>query len=132
MKKRGQLLFEAIVVMLLFAIPASVFYQVGISLGNRESYYKLAVARDMALSIDLMYALPGDVSYVYPNDVSSYNIGIRDRAVRVYKPEEIVPTMAIYPFAGVDTDEPVFFISGKKYVKLEKINGKLKITGVDE
>ena len=60
MKKRGQLANKAFIVIIVSAIVILAFINAGKSYGKQEVYYKLAVARDLAITIDLAYSLPGD------------------------------------------------------------------------
>ena len=131
MKKRGQLVYKALIVIIASAIVIFAFVKAGTSYGNQEAFYKLAVAKDIALTIDLMYALPGDIEYVYPNDISAYGIEVKDNNVRVYnfKLGKNDPTAAAYTYAGMSDDAIRADINGQKFAKLSKTSNQIKIIG---
>ena len=133
MEKRGQLVFEALLVIIASGVVISAFVMAGKSYGSQDAYYRLAVSKDLALAIDLMYALPGDVVFTYPNDVSSYDIEIKDYSIRVYSHKSSLdPVVGTYSFAGTSTDKIEVAIRGEKFVRLEKIGNNIKISGVDK
>src|SRR3989344_3720260 len=84
MEKRGQLVYKALLVIIASGIVVTAFLAAGKSYGSQEAFYKLAVARDLALTIDLIYGLPGNIEYIYPNDISDYDIEVKDSLVKVY------------------------------------------------
>lgn len=129
MKKRGQLVYKALVVIIGGALIILGFLQGGKSYGSQEAFYKLAVAKDLALTIDLMYALPGNIELNYPNDISGYDIEIKENTIKVYNGEGD-KTIGVYTFAGTDKDMINIHIKNSKFVKLEKINNNIIITGV--
>ena len=133
MEKRGQLVNKALIVIIASAIVIMAFISAGKAYGSQEAFYKLAVARDLAITIDLMYSLPGNIEYVYPNDVSGYDIEVSDFSVKVYKHKtgKLDPTIAKHSFVGTDYDNLNAEIKGKRFVKLEKAERNIKITGVD-
>lgn len=133
MKKRGQLLIQkAILVLLTSAIIIIALLQAGKTYGSQEAFYKLAVAKDLALTIDLMYALPGNLQYTYPNDISGYDIKIKENTIKVYKHDLGIsdPTSAIYSFVGLGTDSINIKIKGSQFIRLEKIDNHITIKGV--
>ena len=132
MKKRGQLVYKALISVIVSAIVVVAFVMAGKTYGNQEAYYKLAIAKDLALTIDLIYALPGDIEYVYANDVSAYGIEIKNNYVKVYdyKLGKMDPTAASYNYAGIGNDAINADIKGLKFVKLSKKHGQIKIIGV--
>lgn len=134
MKKKGQLVYKALLVMIASGMVIAAFVAAGKSYGTQEAYYRLAVARDLALTIDLVYALPGDLQFTYTNDVSDYDIMIKwDRVtVHNYKAGTLDPIAPWYNFVGIDKDTIDAEVIGHKFVKIEKINGKVKILGVDK
>lgn len=132
MEKRGQLVFKALIVIIASAIVIVAFLQAGKSYGSQEAFYKLAVARDLALTIDLMYSLPGYIEYKYPNDISGYNIKVENNRVIVSESKSTDVTPGSHGFAGISSDEFKASVEGKKFVKLSKAGNKIIITGVDE
>lgn len=134
MKKRGQLVYKALISVIVSAIVVAAFVIAGKTYGNQEAYYKLAVAKDLALAIDLMYSLPGNIEYVYANDVFAYGIEIKNYNVKVYdyKLGKSDPTAGSYNYAGVGSDSINANINGLKFVKLSKLNSQIIVTGVPE
>jgi len=132
MEKRGQLVYKALLVIIACGIVVVAFVVAGKSYGSQEAFYKLAIARDLALTIDLMYGLPGNLEYVYPNDVSDYDIEAKDNMILVYSHNlgKTDPTLASYIFAGIDKDYINAEIKGTKHIKIEKVNEKIRISGV--
>lgn len=133
MKKRGQLVYKALLVIIASVIIISAFIQAGKSYGSQTAFFKLAVARDLALTIDLVYGLPGNIQYVYPNDISGYDADIIGNTVTVYdhKIGRQDPTSASHSFAGLETDIINAQVKGAKFVRIEKTDNKIIITGVD-
>lgn len=132
MNKRGSIVYKTLTVIIASGLIIYVFVNAGISFGSQEAFYKLAIARDLALMIDLIYGLPGDLQFTYPNDVSNYNIEIKNNVVKIYNPLSIAdPTARSHSFAGVSSDSPSAEIKAKKFVRLQKVDNKITITGVD-
>ena len=134
MEKGGQLVYKALIVIIASGIIVSAFVSAGKSFGTQEAFYKLALAKDLALTIDLMYALPGDIGYIYPNDISAYGIEVKDNNVKIYnyKLGKSDPTTAAYSYAGISVDAINTNINGQKFVKLSKTNSQIQITGVNQ
>lgn len=134
MKKRGQLVYKALLVIIASAIVIIAFVAAGKSYGAQEAYYRLAVARDLALTIDLIYSLPGDIQYTYPNDVSDYDIEVKYATVKVFshKAGRLDTIAPFYSFVGNGKDSIDAEIKGKKLIMIQKTNGKIKIKGVDK
>lgn len=131
MEKRGQIIYKALVVIIGSALIIAGFLQAGKSYGSQEAFYKLAIAKDLALTIDLLYALPGDLEYTYPNDVSGYIIEVKGNTVKVSTGNQD-KTFGLYIFVGINQDMINAEIKNQKFVKLEKINNKIRITGVTD
>ncbi len=132
MKKRGEIPYKALFEIILSAVIVIAFIGAGKSYGSEEAFYKLAVAKDLALTIDLIYALPGSIEYTYPNDVSDYDLEITQNSINVYSHNlgKTDPTRASYRIAGISSDSISANIEAKKFIRIEKANGKVKITGV--
>lgn len=134
MQKRGQLVNKALIVLITSAIVVVAFFSAGKTYGNKEAYYKLALAKDIALAIDYLYSVPGDAQFTYPNEVSGYDVEIKDNAVRVYQhgSGRLDVTARIYGYAGTSYDKINTYISGPKYIKLEKTGNTIKATGLQD
>lgn len=134
MKKRGQLVNKALIVVITSAIVIIAFYSAGKTYGNKEAYYKLAAAKDIALTIDYLYSVPGDVEFIYPNDISGYDVEIRDGSVRVYQhgSGKLDVTAGIYEYVGTSYDQINTFVSGPKYIKLKKTGNTIEAIGLQD
>ncbi|MEK6943193.1 MAG: hypothetical protein AABX00_03975 [Nanoarchaeota archaeon] len=126
MQKRGQLVNKALIVLIVSAIVVIAFISAGKSFGSGDAYYKLAVAKDLALSVDLISGMPGDVVFTYPNDVSGYDIEVKKNLILVYgnKLGKLDPVKATYSFSSVGQIEDVY-IKNAKYVTIEKTGNKI-------
>lgn len=134
MKKRGQLVYKALVVIIGSALIIAGFLQAGKSYASQEAFYKLAVAKDLALTIDLLYAIPGNVEYTYPNDISGYDIEIRDNKVMIYDANQgrLDLNQKSYNYVGSETNPINAYVKNQKFVKFEKINSAIIVTGVNK
>lgn len=104
MKKKGQLVYKAIIVLIISAIIIISFLSAGKLYGSGEIYYRSAVAKDIALLINTLYALPGEASIMYPRDVSGYIITIDGTTVEVGSETGLSVSIAKYKFVGKDID----------------------------
>lgn len=104
--------------MILIAIIAVVFFSFVKDIRENTILEKNYIARDVALTLDTVYAAPGEISAVYPSDelkesvnMKKYIVEIKENLVRVREPEEQVAK--IYWFADNGQTE-IDFASGKK------------------
>ena len=129
MKKRGQLVYKALIVIVIAAFIIFFFPYVGKVYGSGEAYSKLAVAKDLALLVDTLYAYPGNIYVVYSTDLTGYTIKISSNEIIVYDSEigEIDPTAGIYKF--IKTDEKIIEaeIKSPKSLAFNKENNEIKI-----
>ena len=134
MKKRGQLSFKALASIIASAIIVLFFIQLGKNYGSQDTYYKLAIAKDLALTFDLIYAYSGDIDIMYPNDLSAYDVELRDNVVKIYSNEQgkTDPAPQSYRFVNVGKQPLDVEIKAKKFLKIEKINENIRVTGVDQ
>lgn len=128
-----QLTYKILFVVIVSAIVIGVFKSAAEAYGSEEVFYKLAIAKDLALTIDVMYSVPGDFEYIYPNEVSGYDIEIKDNTVKIFNHNsgKLDPTIGIYNFAGIESDKTNLFIQNGKYVKLKKIDNKIQMEGIE-
>jgi hypothetical protein len=130
MQKRGQLVNKALIVLIVSAIVVIAFISAGKSFGSGDAYYKLAVAKDIALSVDLISGMPGDIVFTYPNDLSGYDIEVTKNIVFVYSNKfgKLDPVKASYTFSNAGYPIDNTYIKNAKYVIIEKTGNKIKIT----
>ena len=134
MEKRGQLVYKALVVIIGSALIITGFLQAGKSYASQEVFYKLAIAKDLALTIDLLYSLPGDIKYVYPNGVSGYDIEIGENKVTVYDTNQgkLDTNQKSYNYVGSESYPVNAYIKNQKFVKFEKTNSVITISGINK
>lgn len=135
MGKKGQLVVKALFVLIASGMVIFAFLSAGKSYGNQKAFYKLAVAKDLALTIDIAYSLAGDLEYTYPNDISGYGVDIKGSTIKVYDRELVKlidPTTASYGFVGLSTDTIDAKIKGHKFITVNKTGNKIKIGGIDK
>jgi hypothetical protein len=133
MQKKSQLVFRDLSAVLISVVLIVSFLSAGKSYGSQEAFHKLAIEKDLAITIDLLYSIPGNLEYTYPNDVSNYDIVIKNNVITVYShsqgKEDV--TAPAYGFVGISTDQISAQITAKKYVKFEKKEDKITLKGVD-
>jgi len=133
MKKRGALPLKYLYRLIAFFVIIGIFTYAGRIYGSGEAYYKLAIAEDLALTIDLIYSVPGNVVYVYPNEITGYDVEFKDSTVTVYDntiPKDPLP--ASYNFAGISGDKLDSLIKKPVYLRFEKTGNKITITGASK
>jgi len=132
MKKRGQLVYKALIVIVISAFIALFFPYVGKVYGSGEVYSKLAVAKDLALLVDTLYAYPGDMHIVYSTDLTGYTLKVNSNEIIIYDSDigEIDPTAGIYNFVKSDEkiieaeiENPISLVFDKKddEIKIQKL-----------
>ena len=119
--KKSQLTLKALIVTIISALVVFSFIMAGKSYAKQELYFKAAVARDVALMIDTLYDMPGDVNFIYPIDLTNYGIRISGNEVRVYRGElgPLDVTASSYRFFGVNKKIDVKLDKAKR-IKFEK------------
>ena len=112
---------------LVFAIVILAFIQAGKSFGSRDNYFKDAVARDIALIIDSLYANPGDTIIKYKEDLSKHTVWIKDNTVVIYKTSfgRTDITSGKYKFIGRSIDETI--VRSPTHLIIEKRNNKISL-----
>lgn len=133
MQKKSQLLvYKYLILSVISAIVVIVFLNAGKSFGSQDAHYKLAVAKDLALTIDIVYSLPGDIEFIYPNELSDYDIEVTNNLVRIYSHRlgALDPTQASHDFVGISRESINVQIKGQKHIKLIKKDGSLNIIGI--
>ncbi len=114
------------VIMSVFLLIA--FTSAGKTFGKGEFYQRMAIARDLAITIETLYAVPGDVQMVYPLDLGGLGIKISKNAVTVFEGSKFDTTATVYEFA--DRQPPLdILISKASTLLIEKKGSKVTITG---
>ena len=141
MQKRGQLVFIALITIIMAAIVAFSYTCIAKSLATGKTALKVSAARDMALIIDTIYAYPYDVELEYDIDLSKFIVEISENNVKIYdaslvklEEDKITgrdPFFAQYSFSPV-SEEPNFIFDKPKKLVFKKENGKLLVTQQNE
>ena len=130
MKKRAQLTYKAMISLIASAMVIAAFYAAGNSYGNSEAYYKLAVAKDLALMLDLVYSYNGNVDIIYPNELTGYDVEVYDQSIRIYGTnygkEDLI--FESYSLVSNEKDIPNFYIKNPKFLNIQKRDGKVIIS----
>lgn len=68
--------------------------------GEGEIFLKTKVARDLAIEVNTLYAVPGDIYLRYPQNLSNYRVEFdeKDNIVKVYYSAD--PIHPSYPYVG--------------------------------
>jgi len=109
MKKRGQLVYKLLFVLIMVAITIIAFLSAGKTWGNGDIYYKAAIAKDLAMMINQLHVMPGDAEIIYPQDLSKHTLVIRDNTIKVSTTEFGIDevTTAKHTFVGNPIDEVI-------------------------
>ena len=133
MLKRGQIIYKAFIIIIVSVTILAAFTSAGKSYGSQDAFYKLALARDIALTIDTLYGISGNVEYNYPNIVSGYDIEISQNIIKVYVTgNKADTTQASYRYAGIASNLLKTEIKNQKKLKFEERDNTITITGVPE
>lgn len=102
MRKRGQLVYKALVTLILSALIVFSFMSAGKAFGSGEAYFKRAVVEDLALLFEQMQALPGDVIVRYPEDLTDFTIRAEGTEVLIFDAADgpLDPTRTTASFVG--------------------------------
>ena len=103
---------------------------------NSTIFEKNFLARDIALTIDSVYASPQDLVYVYAENTSEFHITIKKNKVRVKAPlQEGEEVEKIFWFADenksrLDVDEPFTHVNNLEFIKTS-VGGQSFVDVVD-
>jgi hypothetical protein len=83
MQKRGMLTYKALIELFISIMLVVAFIHVGKAIGTGEFYHKAAIAKDLALVVEQLQAMPGDVTFYYPQDTHRYTIKTSGNTITV-------------------------------------------------
>jgi len=136
MTKRGQLFLIAIITMVVAAAIGVTYPRIAKAYTTGAISLKISAARDIALTIDTIYAYPYDMELEYGLDLSKYIVEISGDSVRIYdksfvrlsgnKVQGIDPKFAQYSFVP-GNENLNFLLDGPKLIIFSKTDGKLNI-----
>ena len=138
---------ENLVLIAIVTLFVSLF--VGLTYSQITKYYatgkvalKTAAARDIALTIDSIYASPYDTVIEYDYDLSLFVVDISQNRVTLYDAADTevddeyidsgdnLPSQ--YSFVSVDDDDLKSVLDRPEHITFYKTNGVLKITSLNE
>ncbi len=132
MAKRGSMITVITLVILVVALFVFVAIpQIAKVYASGKAALKASAARDIALTLDAIYASPYDMEIEYNFDLSDFKVTISGNKVKVYgksygEPRSD-PTLAQYDFVSVN-DAPNFALDQPKKIVFKKFEGVLSIT----
>ena len=129
MKKKGNMLvFLAIISVLVAIFVFIAMPKIAESYASGKIALKIVAARDIALTLNTIYAYPYDVKMDYDVDLSDFTVKIADKEVQVsFASLSIDPKPAEYPFVPVG-ENPNFILNKPKKIAFGKKEGKLTVT----
>jgi hypothetical protein len=140
MRKRGQLVVISLITIIVSAVVFISLIYISKSLATGKAALKVAAARDIALTIDTVYAYPYDMEFEYDVDLSKFIVDISENSVKVYdaslvkidKDKNIIGNdlmLAEYAFAPAN-EKPHFILERPKKLSFKKENNKLYLTAI--
>ncbi len=100
MKKRGQILsYHALIELALLVFITAAFFYFHKTVQDNTVFEKSYVSRDIALLLETVQSVPGDVTIYYSQpqfDVGKYNYDFSDNLIQIY--EENILTSMYYPY----------------------------------
>ena len=139
MKKRGQLVFIAIITLVVALLVGLLYPKIAKTLATGDMALKIAAARDIALIIDAIYAFPYDIEIEYYYDLSELIVDISQSSVKIYDASLVSvdngiiqgsdPNFAKYSFVPVD-DNPNLILDMPKRILFSKTDDGLNIIGI--
>ena len=129
MKRKGNMLvFLAIISVLVAIFVFIAMPKIAESYASGKIALKIVAARDIALTLNTIYAYPYDVKMDYDVDLSDFTVKIADKEVQVSLASlSIDPKPAEYPFVPVG-ENPNFILNKPKKIAFGKKEGKLTVT----
>ena len=139
MKKRGQLVFITIIVLVVALLVGLLYPKIAKTLATGDMALKTAATRDMALIIDAIYSSPYDIEIDYDYDLSKLIVDISQSSVKIYDASLVSvdngiiqgsdPNFAKYSFVPVD-DNPNIILDRPKRILFSKTDDGLNIIGI--
>jgi hypothetical protein len=139
MKKRGQLVFITIIVIVVALLVGLLYPKIAKTLATGDMALKIAATRDIALIIDAIYSSPYDIEIDYDYDLSKLIVDISQSSVKIYDASLVSvdngiiqgsdPNFAKYSFVPVD-DNPNIILDRPKRILFSKTDGRLTIRGI--
>lgn len=121
---KGSLVVRAIIFLVVSLVIMSSLIYIGKSYGSGEAYKKVIAAKEIALTIDTLYAYPYDMVVYYEKDLTGLIVEIFDNRVSVYNAEfnrkNFDPTFREYNFVPITANKISAKLENPKRIKFEK------------
>ena len=137
--KKSSIVLKAMAVSILSIFVVVTFLQAGKAYGSQDIFFKSALARDLAIMIDALYALPGDVYIEYPIDLDpadfrGYGIKITPNKVTIFSSEvgEFDASSASYHFTGMEGLDPSITLLDPNKLIIRKEGNLIIFSGEDD
>ena len=132
--KKGDLVIYVGIVFLISAMVFVVFYSEAKEQGTGEFLFKAAVARDIALLLEGLYAAPGDVEFIYPTELSGYGVKVQDNIVSVFYSgmELLEADVESYGYVGIGEERISENLDDIFKLKFIKKDAKIRIEPITD
>tara|TARA_Y100000310_G_C20669553_1_gene809477 strand:+ start:2162 stop:2578 length:417 start_codon:yes stop_codon:yes gene_type:complete len=127
--KKAAIINKWLILGIFVAIVFAFFVRRGTETGNQEMVVKAAMARDIAVVIESLYAVPGDVEYIYPEDVSKYTIIVKDNKVEVSSSglEFVRSKTSKYEYVGIGESIIDARVEDSSRIKILKVGSEIEV-----
>jgi hypothetical protein len=143
MRKRGQLVFNSLVGIILGSIAFVMLPMIGKACATGEICLKAAASKDIALIIDSIYSYPYNIQIEYDYDLKGLIVDISQGSVKIYRKSSVTlegneikeirrdPTLKKYEFAPINNyvEDLNIVLDQPKTIIFKKEDGKLTIIG---
>lgn len=132
MAKRGFLALKTIITiaMAVFVLVATSY--IAKEFGTAEIYRKEVAAKEIALTLDVLYAYPYDTVVYYDKDMTGMIVEVAGNKVIIYdsrfSSSSLDPTSRKYDFSQAGSNPLKARIANPKILKFEKIGGKIGVS----
>lgn len=128
MKKRGAETLTLVYALELIAgvVIALLIIHVATSYGKGEAINKKYLAKDMALQLNTLYAIPGNAYIVNSENMEKFSIRFTEEIVEVYEFEKD-PTRGIYPYVRTANSKLDINFDKPKQLVLIKDGNEIKV-----
>lgn len=123
MSKKAQLVFITIIIIVVALVVALMLPYIAKAYASGDVVLRTAAARDIALTMSMIYAYPYDMYVTYDFDLSKFLIEISENKVTVGKDLE---RGSKYSFVAIGDDKPGFILKNPKKIIFKKEDGKFK------
>lgn len=128
---KGSLIVRAIIFLVVSLVIMSSLIYIGRAFGSGEVYKKTIAAKEIALTIDTLYAYPYDMVVYYEKDLTGLIVEISDNKVAIYNAEfdrkNLDPTFKEYYFIPTNANKISAKLENPKRIKFEKSKDLLTI-----